>query len=112
MHSSGNRRRMLFYDVSCPCHNIRLFAGGHGVCVHFRLSRFLSLSSFSPVISFRLPLFRALDLPPLLTQTFACDDMEELGDRFLRADYSLKCGTPQHKFFMIYSGIMILVSPG
>lgn len=101
-----------FY-MSCPCHNIRLFAGGFGdVFVHFFVFGFLSLP-FSLSMSFHLPTCLCFGLwTYLLTQTFACDDMKELGERFLRADYSLKCGTSQHRFFKIYSGVMILVSPG
>lgn len=42
-------------------------------------------------------------------QTFECDELEELQSAYLRADYSMYCYTAQHKSYMVYSGVMILV---
>lgn len=36
--------------------------------------------------------------------------MEEYDERYLRADYSLLCGTSEHKSYMVYSIVMMLVS--
>lgn len=49
-------------------------------------------------------------LRSLGTQAFACDTLEEEGETYLRADYSLKCDTPAHKWYKGYAGVMILVS--
>jgi hypothetical protein len=43
-------------------------------------------------------------------QTFACDTLAT-GDSYLRADYSISCTTTKHKWYRLYSGIMILVYP-
>ena len=43
-------------------------------------------------------------------KTFACDGDAVSGENYLRADYSLSCGTSLHMFFVVYTGLMILVS--
>lgn len=43
-------------------------------------------------------------------KTFACDKDVVGGKRYLRADYSISCDTGLHKFFEVYSGLMIAVS--
>jgi hypothetical protein len=46
----------------------------------------------------------------VIFQTFACDTIAA-GDSYLRADYSISCTTTKHKWYRLYSGIMILVYP-
>jgi hypothetical protein len=46
----------------------------------------------------------------VIFQTFACDTLAT-GDSYLRADYSISCTTSKHKWYRLYSGIMILVYP-
>lgn len=47
-----------------------------------------------------------------LAQAFACENLEEVGKTYLRADYSLMCHTADHNWYKVYSAIMILVSSG
>jgi hypothetical protein len=47
-------------------------------------------------------------------QTFACDTIDQYAEHktsYLRADYSVECGTAKHTLYKMYSGIMILVYP-
>ncbi|CAM9378261.1 unnamed protein product, partial [Laminaria digitata] len=44
-------------------------------------------------------------------QTFACDDLGEGGDGYLRADYSILCGTVRHHQFQVYAAVMMLIYP-
>jgi hypothetical protein len=44
-------------------------------------------------------------------QTFACDSTAGLGGSYLRADYSLACGTAQHTLYRMYAGVMVLLYP-
>ena len=46
----------------------------------------------------------------LVLKTFACDDEVLDGQSFLRADYSISCGTNLHMFFRVYAGLLLLVS--
>ena len=45
----------------------------------------------------------------LALQTFDCDDAVGDGRSYLRADYSLSCGSKLHIFFKVYAVLMILV---
>ena len=38
-----------------------------------------------------------------------CDDLEDVGKSYLRADYAIDCDSSQHKIFQVYAGVMILV---
>ncbi|KAG5188538.1 hypothetical protein JKP88DRAFT_262256 [Tribonema minus] len=42
-------------------------------------------------------------------ETFGCDG--SLSRSYLRADYSLECGTSRHTAFSVYAGVMVLVYP-
>lgn len=42
-------------------------------------------------------------------QTFTCDELEDVGERWLRADYGIDCDSSKHKAFQLYAGFMILV---
>lgn len=42
-------------------------------------------------------------------QTFACESLPEVGKSYLRADFRIECGTPRHKAYKIYAGVMILL---
>eukprot|EP00953_Heterococcus_sp_UTEX-ZZ885_P040890 20895-Heterococcus_DN1.PRE.4 len=47
-------------------------------------------------------------------QTFACDvidDDDALKPQYLRADYSIQCGTAKHKLFSVFAGIMVIIYP-
>jgi hypothetical protein len=44
-------------------------------------------------------------------QTFACDTIEGTGASYLRADYSITCGTHKHILYRLYAAFMILVYP-
>ena len=46
----------------------------------------------------------------IVFKTFACDEEAEEGESYLRADYRLSCDSNMHKWFMVYAGVMILVS--
>lgn len=43
-------------------------------------------------------------------ETFPCDEEAVVGESYLRADYRLSCNTTEHKWYMVYAGIMIVVS--
>lgn len=43
-------------------------------------------------------------------QMFACDKLDD-GNRYLRADYTILCDSPKHKFFEVYASIMIAIYP-
>jgi predicted outer membrane repeat protein len=43
--------------------------------------------------------------------TFACDDIEGTGKSYLRADYSIQCGTATHTSYIVYAAFMMLVYP-
>ena len=43
-------------------------------------------------------------------QTFACDEEAVEGQSYLRADYSVSCNTSKHTWYMVYAGIMLVVS--
>jgi hypothetical protein len=40
-------------------------------------------------------------------QTFACDTIEPTGKSYLRADYSVMCGTSEHLFYKWYAVVMV-----
>jgi hypothetical protein len=46
-------------------------------------------------------------------QTFSCDNIDDDAPTrsYLRADYSIQCGTPQHKLYKIYAAVMIIIYP-
>eukprot|EP00611_Tribonema_gayanum_P000411 TRINITY_DN10281_c0_g1_i1.p1 TRINITY_DN10281_c0_g1~~TRINITY_DN10281_c0_g1_i1.p1 ORF type:complete len:1126 (+),score=274.53 TRINITY_DN10281_c0_g1_i1:133-3510(+) len=44
-------------------------------------------------------------------QTFPCDHLDGTAKSYLRADYSIECGTPTHTAYVAYAGIMVLVYP-
>jgi hypothetical protein len=46
-------------------------------------------------------------------QTFACDvvDIAAPNISYLRADYSIQCGTAKHRAFKVYAGIMVIIYP-
>lgn len=46
---------------------------------------------------------------PYPRQTFTCDELEDVGQRYLRADYGIDCDSSKHKAFQLYAGVMILV---
>lgn len=43
------------------------------------------------------------------SQTFSCDELEDVGKSYLRADYGIDCDSDRHKAFKLYAGFMILV---
>lgn len=43
-------------------------------------------------------------------QTFACDELDD-GESYLRADYSLSCLTPRHRWFTGYALVMVGIYP-
>lgn len=43
-------------------------------------------------------------------QTFVCDPLDD-GVDYLRADYSLICGSPQHSSYVAYASFMMIVYP-
>ncbi|CAM9828720.1 unnamed protein product [Laminaria digitata] len=43
-------------------------------------------------------------------QTFACDELDD-GNSYLRADYSLSCSTPRHRWYKDYALVMMGVYP-
>ncbi|CAM9334760.1 unnamed protein product [Discosporangium mesarthrocarpum] len=47
----------------------------------------------------------------VIFQTFACDEISELKESYLRADYRLPCHSPEHDMYKIYAGFMVLVYP-
>jgi hypothetical protein len=47
-------------------------------------------------------------------QTFACDvvnDNDPLKPQYLRADYSVECGTSEHKLYKAYAAFMVIIYP-
>lgn len=40
-------------------------------------------------------------------QTFACEDLPEVGKRYLRADFSIECDTATHRAYQVYAAVMI-----
>jgi hypothetical protein len=47
-------------------------------------------------------------------QTFACDQVDDVVDvktHYLRADYSIQCGTAKHTLYKVYAAIMIFIYP-
>lgn len=67
----------------------------------------LSVHPVSELLFFR---FRFSFLAENKSQTFACDDLEEVDRSYLRADYRISCNSRRHKAYEIYAGFMILVS--
>jgi hypothetical protein len=47
----------------------------------------------------------------MVFQTFSCNDLEEVNKSYLRADYSIECGTPTHHAYCAYAAIMVIVYP-
>lgn len=43
-------------------------------------------------------------------QMFACDTLDD-GNRYLRADYTILCDSPKHRFFEVYASFMIAIYP-
>ncbi|CAM9094382.1 unnamed protein product, partial [Laminaria digitata] len=64
---------------------------------HLSALHFLALFIYSPV-SYKI------------FQTFSCDDLDD-GNSYLRADYSLSCLTPSHRWFQTYALIMVAIYP-
>lgn len=50
-----------------------------------------------------------LSLASQVFQTFACEDLDEIGKSFLRADFRIECNTSEHKAYKAYAEIMICV---
>jgi hypothetical protein len=44
-------------------------------------------------------------------QTFACDSTAGLGGSYLRADYSISCGTRAHTLYRVYAAFMVALYP-
>ncbi|CAM9236456.1 unnamed protein product, partial [Sphacelaria rigidula] len=44
-------------------------------------------------------------------QTFACQDLPEIGVSYLRADFRLKCDTPRHRAYKVYACFCVLIYP-
>jgi hypothetical protein len=47
-------------------------------------------------------------------QTYACDlvdDNDPLKPKYLRADYSIQCGTAKHKAYKVYAAFMVIIYP-
>lgn len=42
-------------------------------------------------------------------QTFACEEVQEIGKSYLRADFRIQCDTPRHAAYKIYAAVMILL---
>eukprot|EP00752_Nemacystus_decipiens_P011444 g10163.t1 len=47
----------------------------------------------------------------VIFQTFTCDELADVDERWLRADYGIDCDSSKHKAFQLYAGFMILVYP-
>ncbi|CAM9682270.1 unnamed protein product [Pylaiella littoralis] len=47
----------------------------------------------------------------VIFRTFTCDELDDVGERYLRADYGIDCDSSRHRAFQIYAGLMILVYP-
>ena len=43
-------------------------------------------------------------------QTFVCDSLDD-GMAYLRADYSITCGTERHTAYLVYASVMVCVYP-
>lgn len=41
--------------------------------------------------------------------TFACQDLPEVGKRYLRADFRIECDTATHRAYQIYAAFMIVL---
>ncbi|CAM9678213.1 unnamed protein product [Pylaiella littoralis] len=46
-----------------------------------------------------------------VVSTYVCDDVEDLDESLLRADYSISCDDPKHLFYKVYAAFMILLYP-
>ncbi|CAM9574874.1 unnamed protein product, partial [Ectocarpus sp. 12 AP-2014] len=44
-------------------------------------------------------------------QTFACEDLPEIGKSYLRADFRIECETQRHTLYKAYAGVMICIYP-
>jgi hypothetical protein len=47
-------------------------------------------------------------------QTFACDTIDDDASTktsYLRADYSIQCGTAEHTLYRVYAGVMVIIYP-
>jgi hypothetical protein len=47
-------------------------------------------------------------------QTFACDTIDDSATHktsYLRADYSIQCGTAKHTLYRVYAGFMVIIYP-
>jgi hypothetical protein len=47
-------------------------------------------------------------------QTFACDTIDDSAadtTSYLRADYSIQCGTAKHTLYRVYAGFMVIIYP-
>lgn len=42
-------------------------------------------------------------------QTFACEDLIEIGKSYLRADLRIECETSQHTAYKVYAAVMIVI---
>lgn len=42
-------------------------------------------------------------------QAFACEDFDEIGKSYLRADFRIECDTAKHKAYKIYAAVMICI---
>ena len=40
-------------------------------------------------------------------QTFSCEDFDEIGKSYLRADPRIECFTPTHRAYKTYAAVMI-----
>ncbi|CAM9587167.1 unnamed protein product [Ectocarpus fasciculatus] len=44
-------------------------------------------------------------------QTFACEDLPEIGKSYLRADFRIECDTQRHTLYKAYAAVMICIYP-
>lgn len=42
-------------------------------------------------------------------QTFSCYDFPEIGKNYLRADFRIECNTVEHRAYMVYAGVMVVI---
>lgn len=42
-------------------------------------------------------------------QTFSCAYFDDIDERYLWADFRIRCDTPTHKAYMVYAAVMVVV---
>ncbi|CAM9177599.1 unnamed protein product [Choristocarpus tenellus] len=47
----------------------------------------------------------------VIFQTFACEDLTDVEERYLRADFRIKCDSEEHSRYICFAAIMIFIYP-